>query len=108
MRLCAFGDAMHDLLEDFAPLALDAERHVPGARFMAGPYGAYRAHVALLLREALGEQVPREYLADALMAPLSAEAFLHHRRARETPLAELKAAWHRLATGVLRCPASAG
>lgn len=96
-RLCAFGDAMHDMLEELAPLILDAERHVPGARFMAGPYTAYRTHVSVLLREALGEDAPHDYLADALMAPLSAEVFLHHRRGRGLRLAELKDAWHRVA-----------
>jgi AcrR family transcriptional regulator len=102
-RLHAFGDAMLGLLEDFAPLHLDAERHQPGARFMSGPYGLYRTHVAVLLREALGEEVPHEYLADALLAPLSAEVFLHHRRGREMTLEAIAEGWHRLAAGLLRC-----
>jgi AcrR family transcriptional regulator len=102
-RLHAFGDGMFEQLERLAPLMLDAERHEPGARFKQGPYGVYRTHLTILLRDALGDDVPHEYLADCLLAPLSAEVFLHHRRGRGLPLDEIRGGWHQLAGGLLRC-----
>ena len=104
-RLHAFGAAMLEMLESVGPLMLDAQRRTPGARFMAGPYAVYRTHVTLLLREALGPDAPHEYLADAILATLTPELFLHHRRARELTLDDLAAGWHTMVAGLLRCDA---
>ena len=104
-RLHAFGEAMLGMLERAGPVMLDAQRRTPGARYMAGPYAVYRTHVTLLLREALGPDAPHEYLADAVLATLTPELFLHHRRARELSLEDLAAGWHAMVEGLLRCDA---
>ncbi len=104
-RLHAFGEAMLDMLERTGPVMLDAQRRTPGARYMAGPYAVYRTHVTLLLREALGPDAPNEYLADAVLATLTPELFLHHRRARELSLEDLAAGWHTMVEGLLHCDA---
>ncbi|WP_243081957.1 TetR/AcrR family transcriptional regulator [Streptomyces sp. 891-h] len=91
-RLTAFLGAMIDLLEQHSHLALGAE---PGAkRFAVGAYGFWRAHVLALLREA--NTPDPEALADALLAPLAPEVFLHQ-RGQGLSTDRLKAALARLA-----------
>ncbi|MBI5107095.1 MAG: TetR/AcrR family transcriptional regulator, partial [Solirubrobacterales bacterium] len=60
-----------------------------------------RTHLGVLLRQALGEGPRTEYLADALLAALSAEHFLHQRRGRGMDLETVRAGWHALAGAVL-------
>ncbi|MGX1132004.1 AcrR family transcriptional regulator [Streptomyces glaucescens] len=74
-RLAAFFTAMIDLLEQHGHLVLGAE--AGAKRFAVGAYGFWRAHVMALLREA-GTPDP-EALADALLAPLAPEVYLHQR-----------------------------
>ena len=67
-------------LDRHVDLLLAAEG-ATGPGWRASVYALYRTHVALLLREAgCGEQ--RRYLADVLMAPLAAPAFIYHRQVR--------------------------
>ena len=99
-RLCAFGAAYLDFLEEHGPLLVGAEFSTPGFRLIGPPYVFYRTHVALLLREAgLGERA--EYLSDVLMAPLAASTFRYQRELRGFELARLVADYRDLVGRVL-------
>jgi AcrR family transcriptional regulator len=99
-RLHAFGDALLDHLERHAPFVQAADRLSGGKRYLHPVYGAYRTHVGVLLRELLGAGPRTEYLADALMAPLSAEPLLHQRTVQGMSLDEIRDGWHALADAV--------
>jgi AcrR family transcriptional regulator len=99
-RLEAFGHALLDLLDDRSGLLLAAEAgSSPGVRLRNPVYVAYRTHVALLVRAGAPE-LDANYLADVLLASLSAELFVHQRRAG-TSLEDLKAGWSQLVRRVL-------
>ncbi|MGI5421812.1 TetR/AcrR family transcriptional regulator [Actinomadura luteofluorescens] len=98
-RVRAFLHALADRTEAQADLLLMAESDPPEARFRDGSYGLYHRHLTLLLRE-VRPDADAAYLADALLAPLAANLFLHQRRARGMPLDRIKAGLDTLA-GVL-------
>jgi AcrR family transcriptional regulator len=102
-RLAAFASAYLEFLEGHVGLMLAAEGGVPVARFLTGPFTFYRAHVVLLVREAIGESDDVEYLADVLLAPLGAQFFVYQRRVRERSLGELADAYRCLVQRVLGC-----
>jgi AcrR family transcriptional regulator len=79
-RLAAFYAAMVDLLDRHLDLALAAE--TGDTRYRTGAYGAWRAHVLVLLREA-GVDDAGGALADILLAPLSSECYRHVRQDME-------------------------
>ncbi|WP_293017213.1 TetR/AcrR family transcriptional regulator [Mycolicibacterium sp.] len=95
-RLSAFYAAMVDLLDRHADLALGAE--VGGARFSAGAYGFWAAHVRALLVQ--GDVADPDALVDVLLAPLAAENFLHQRD-RGLSVAQIRGALARLAHAIL-------
>jgi AcrR family transcriptional regulator len=101
-RLCAFGSAYLEFLEGHGDILLAAEDGAPGFRFSGPPYAMYRAHVAILLREAACEQ-RAEFLADVLLAPLAASAFRYHRQIRDLPLATLDERYRSLVRRLLSC-----
>lgn len=74
-RLAAFYRAMVELLEQFLPLVLGAE--TGSARFDAGAYGFWHAHVRTLLTEG-GVPEPGR-LADIALAPLAPELYQRQR-----------------------------
>jgi AcrR family transcriptional regulator len=90
-RLIAFGAAYLEFLDGNAELLVEAEA-TQTARLTSQVYAVYRTHVTLLLRAA-GCGDHSTYLADVLLAPLAAPAFLYHRQARGLSLAELVAAY---------------
>jgi AcrR family transcriptional regulator len=92
-RLIAFGEGVLDLLDRHALLVSAAE--VGGARFFSAPYGVYRLHVTLLLREA-DPGCDAELLAEMLLAALGADLFVHLRHLRSLPLERVKASWREL------------
>jgi AcrR family transcriptional regulator len=92
-RLIAFGEGVLDHLERYSPLVAAAE--VGGARFESAPYGFYRMHVMLLLREA-DPTCDAELLSEMLLASLAADLFVYLRHARSLPLQRLKASWREL------------
>jgi AcrR family transcriptional regulator len=92
-RLIAFGEGLLDQLERHALLVAAAE--VGGARFASAPYGVYRLHVTLLLREA-DPGCDAELLAEMLLAALDADLFVQLRHARTLPLERLKSSWREL------------
>ena len=95
-RLAAFYVAMVELLDTHSDLVLGAESG--GARFATGAYGFWSAHVRSLLVEA-GVEEP-DAMVDVLLAPVSAEMYLHQ-RAKGLTQAQIVAALGRLARAVL-------
>jgi AcrR family transcriptional regulator len=85
-RLIAFGEGVLDLLDRHALLVASAG--VGGARFLSAPYGVYRLHVTLLLREA-DPLCDAELLAEMLLAALGADLFVYLRHLRSLPLERL-------------------
>lgn len=92
-RLVAFGEAVLGLLDSHADLLIAAEDR--GARFSAAPYAVYRLHMTLLLRET-DPRCDAEFLAETLLACLSADFFIHLREVREMPLERVLAGWREL------------
>ncbi|WP_262852430.1 TetR/AcrR family transcriptional regulator [Mumia quercus] len=95
-RLAAFYDAMTDLLEAHAHLALGAE--VGQSRFATGAYGFWRAHVRMLAVEA-GADDP-DALVDLLLAPVAPEVFVRQRELGVS-VARIATALGHLARGAL-------
>lgn len=89
-RLCAFLAARVDLLETYADLHVLGETGTVGARYRTGHYAFDRLHIEMLLRE-LHVNLDAAYLADALLAPLSAELYIHLRRDRGITAERVKA-----------------
>lgn len=103
-RLIAFGQALLEHLSAHGDLLLAAQTAgTPGQRFDVGPYAAYRAHLTLLIRDAASD-LDVEYVADALLAPLSAEVVLHQLRGRGMTLERLAAGWETIARRLLAAP----
>jgi AcrR family transcriptional regulator len=90
-RIAAFGVAYMEFLDGHLDLLLAAE-HGPGVRYGKGPFGLYRTHLALLVRES-APGLDAEYAADVLLAPLAADFFAYQRRVRGRSRAELDDAW---------------
>ncbi|MEV3924581.1 TetR/AcrR family transcriptional regulator [Actinomadura coerulea] len=101
-RVRAFLHALADRTEAQADLLLMAESDPPEARFREGSYMLYRRHLEILLQE-IRPDADAAYLADALLAPLAANLFLHQRRTRGMPLDRIKAGLDALA-GDLTAP----
>jgi AcrR family transcriptional regulator len=93
LRLIAFGETVLDLLEAHAELRLAGE--MGGAGLTSEPYGVYRLHVTLLLREA-DPRCDAALLAELLLATLGADVFIYLRQLRGVSLERLKAAWGEL------------
>ncbi|WP_433461819.1 TetR/AcrR family transcriptional regulator [Spirillospora sp. CA-128828] len=100
-RLRAFLHALADRTEAQAELLLMAEADPPDARFRDGSYGLYHMHLAMLIGR-IRPGADTDYLADALLAPLAANLFLHQRRTRGMPLDRVKAGLDALAAGIGR------
>jgi AcrR family transcriptional regulator len=99
-RLVAFGERLFQHLADHGDLITIAE--AAGARYKAAPYGVYRTHVAMLVREA-DPNADWEYIADMLLAALGAEHVSYLRTVREMPEERIAAGWDDLVRRVLRC-----
>ena len=92
-RLIAFGRGLLQHLSAHGDLLLAAQTAgTPGRRFDAGPYGAYRAHVTMLIRDAAPD-LDTDYAGDALLAPLGAEVVLHQLRQPDMTLDRIAAGW---------------
>jgi AcrR family transcriptional regulator len=99
-RLHAFGAGLVRLLEQNSRFIRAAEGE-KDSRFNHPVYAAYRVHVGLLLRELLGESTRTEYLIDALLAPLGADAFLFQREVRGMSLEEITDGWCALVDAIV-------
>jgi AcrR family transcriptional regulator len=102
-RIVAFGHAYMEFLESHLDLLVASELG-SGVRFAKGPFQLYRAHVVMLVREAMADSgVDADYTADVLLTPLAADFFAYQRRARQRSLEELRSAYECLAARVLTC-----
>jgi AcrR family transcriptional regulator len=95
-RLGAFYAAMVELLDAHADLVLGTE--TGGSRFGTGAYGFWSAHVRSLLVDA--DVANPDAMVDALLAPVSAEVYIHQRARGLTP-AQITEALARLADSLL-------
>ncbi|TQM29156.1 TetR/AcrR family transcriptional regulator [Nocardia bhagyanarayanae] len=98
-RLAAFYEAMVELLDSHAHLALGAE--TGGARFTTGAYGFWYAHVRALLVAA--DIRDPDALVDSLLAPLAAEVYTAQRERGLDPSA-IARGLARIAHAVLASP----
>jgi len=99
-RLIAFGER---LLSHYAVRGeLIAAAEDRGARYRTGPFAFYRMHVALLVNEAAPE-ADRDYIADVLLASVSAQHLQYQRRVREMSEERIAAGWADLVRRVLSC-----
>jgi AcrR family transcriptional regulator len=99
-RLIAFGEALLKHLAQHGELIAAAEGRLD--RYRSGPYMVYRAHVALLVREAAPE-ADWEYLTDTLLASLNASHLRYMRRARRMSEDRLAAGWADVVRRLLSC-----
>ncbi|GAA3100904.1 TetR/AcrR family transcriptional regulator [Streptosporangium carneum] len=89
-RIGAFLSALVDRTEEQADLLLFAETSSPEARYAGGAYAAYHLHLATLILR-LRPDADAHYLADALLAPLAANLYLHQRRTLGMDVERVKA-----------------
>jgi AcrR family transcriptional regulator len=89
-RLTAYGEGVLDILDTSHQLLIAAESGSPCARYRSDVYAAHRAHAYLLIREA-DPDADAEYVADLLLAALSADFFVYQRHIRELSLEQIKA-----------------
>jgi AcrR family transcriptional regulator len=99
-RLVAFGERLLEHFEAHGDLIGVAEAH--GARYRSAPYAAYRVHVSMLVREAAPD-ADWEYIADALLAGLSAQHVSYLLGVRGMPRERLAAGWADLVRRMLSC-----
>lgn len=105
-RLVAFGRALLEHIGANVDVVLAAESGgVPGRRLAAAPYGAYRAHLILLIREA-NPELDAEYTAEALLAPLGAEIVAYQLRRRGMTLERVAQGWEAIARRLVLTPAA--
>jgi AcrR family transcriptional regulator len=88
-RLIAFGDRLMEHFAQHGPLIAGAEARM---RYVSAPFAVYRAHVAMLVREA-DPDCDWEYITDALLAACRADHVAYLREVREMPEERLKAGW---------------
>jgi AcrR family transcriptional regulator len=99
-RLIAFGHRSLDEIEIQGELLAAAEAGAPGLRVLHSVYGARRAHLAALLRDA-APLSDSDYIADVLMGALAAELALYQRRVLGMPPERLKDGWVELLNRLL-------
>jgi AcrR family transcriptional regulator len=103
-RLHAFGAGLIDLLEQTAHFI--SAKGESGDRYSHPAYLFHQTHLSLLLREMIGEGTRTDYVVDALLAPLGADAFLHEREGRGMSVQEMTESWCALATAVISSASS--
>jgi AcrR family transcriptional regulator len=89
-RLVAFGRARIELLESHGEIFMAAEATNP-RRFRevdSNVIAWHRAHVMALIREC-AVNCDVDYMADALLAPLTAGVYVHQRKVRQMPVSQI-------------------
>lgn len=99
-RLMAFGDSLLDHIEANWELLLEGEAMSGGRYVMSAPYRVRWLHVHALVSE-LRPDGDTEYLADALVAPLSATVFAQQRFGQGMALDRIKAGYRDLVSRAL-------
>ncbi|WP_129668385.1 TetR/AcrR family transcriptional regulator [Phytoactinopolyspora endophytica] len=97
-RLCAFLRRYVDRLTEQAELMATAENG--DARYRSGAYNLQRQHLAMLITQ-IDPERDGGYLADALLAVLSARLYLHQRAGLEMTVERLNAGLDQLVRGVI-------
>jgi AcrR family transcriptional regulator len=97
-RLIAFGQRVIATRAQNLQLVLMAEDRE--ARFRSGPFAFYRLHITVLTRAA-DPLLDAEYVADVLLATLSAQLIAYMTKVREMPDERLKAGWAELVRRLL-------
>ncbi|ARZ66356.1 TetR/AcrR family transcriptional regulator [Streptomyces sp. HU2014] len=90
-RIRAFLHALADRGTAQFELILAAEASAPGARYRSGPYAVHHTHLVTLLTQVTPPGTDVRFLADALLAPVSALLMDHQRQARGTTAQDVKA-----------------
>jgi AcrR family transcriptional regulator len=99
-RITAFLHAYVDRLETSADLLSIGESATQDGRYRIGAYAVHHRHLANLIAEA-DPGADAHYLADALLASLSAGLFIRHRREYGMSIERIKTGLDRLVTGLL-------
>jgi AcrR family transcriptional regulator len=99
-RIRAYLHAYVDRMETEVDLHAIAELSQPTARYRAGAYATARTHLLTLLTSA-GVSGDLEYLADALLAQLSAGVLIHQRRELGFSTDRIKSGLDRILDGLL-------
>jgi AcrR family transcriptional regulator len=99
-RLLAFGERLLQHLAQHGELIAAAEGRLD--KYRTGPFSVYRAHVALLVREAAPD-ADWEYLTDTLLASLGANHVSYMRRVRQMTEERLAAGWADVVRRLLSC-----
>lgn len=99
-RLIAFGERLLQHLAQHGELIAAAEGRLD--KYRTGPFSVYRAHVALLVREAAPD-ADWEYLTDTLLASLGANHVSYMRRVRQMSEERLAAGWADVVRRLLSC-----
>ena len=102
-RLRAFGRGRIALLDDGEAEMLLSTGNAESAT-LRGPDGAYRTHLAVLMREA-APALDAEYAVDTLTMAFDARLHLHLRHERGWPLARIQDGWCALADAWLAAAA---
>lgn len=102
-RIRAFLHAYADMLDTYASMMAVAESTTPAGRLRGGAYAVHHAHLAALIAEARSD-ADAHYLADALLAPLAAGLFVHHRHEQGMTLGRIKAGLDDLLAGLVVTP----
>jgi AcrR family transcriptional regulator len=98
-RIRAFLHALVDRTEEQSALLLMAEMSTPRARF-GGAYGVYHRHLAMLITQ-VRPAADAHFMADALLAPLAANLFVHQRREHAMETSRIKAGLDDLLRGLM-------
>jgi AcrR family transcriptional regulator len=99
-RLIAFGERLIAHMAQHGDLIAAAEGRLD--RYRTGPFTVYRAHVALLVREAAPD-ADWEYLTDTLLASLVAAHVNYMLRARGMTVERLTTGWAELVRRLFSC-----
>lgn len=98
-RIQAFLHAYIDRLAEDATLLVVAEASTPFARFGSGAYRLHHSHLAALIAKVRPDS-DAEYLAEALLAPLAAVAFVHQHRDLKMSVDRIKSGLNDLLAGL--------
>jgi AcrR family transcriptional regulator len=101
-RLIAYVAGRAELLDQFGDLLRVAETSLPDADAV---HRFHRMHVELLVREADPEADPG-FIAEALLAMMTARVFLYLRTARDVPLDGIIEGWTDIVRRLLPAPPS--
>ncbi|AYY14485.1 TetR/AcrR family transcriptional regulator [Actinobacteria bacterium YIM 96077] len=96
VRLRAYLDRYVDRLAEHAELLATAETH----RYQSGAYNVQRRHLAMLINQ-IDPQLDGPYLADALLAALSGQLYLHQTTEAGMSVERIRAGIAQLLRGIV-------